>query len=258
MTSISERPATEPWRPPVLPFAWNPPEIDGLTPEIELAAACRFLHEIGYDELLFGHITWEQPDGTYLTNAFEVTFDCMTAADVLKVDDDGAKVEDHRLNPSPGIDLHMSLRHYVPRAETRCVVHAHPRYGILWAVRGIAPPMYDLGSAWLPDDVHIVTDETELWLNEADATAIGRCGWALLVRHGAISVARTLHDALYRLQILEHRSRQAWLLEGRSGATAMDPAVAERFPTMRGESYGANWWNGMLRRQLQRYPDLRG
>lgn len=248
--------ATRQWRPPSLPFAWNPPSIAGLTPQAELAAACRFLHEIGYDEPLFGHITWEQPDGAYLTNAFEVTFDCMTASDVLPVDDHGSKIDDHALNPSPGLDLHISLRHYVARELTTCVIHAHPRHGILWAVRATAPPIYDLGSAWLPDDVHIVTDERQLWLDEADATAIGSCGWGLLERHGAISLGSSLHHALYRLQILEHRSRQAWLLEGRPGITPMNPQIAQQFPTMRGASYGAKWWNAMLRRQIQLHPSI--
>lgn len=257
MSTIVEG-TTQQWRPPALPFAWNPPQLEEVTPQVELAAACRYLHELGYDELLFGHITWEQPDDTYLTNAFEVPFDCMTASDVVAVDDLGSKVHDHTMNPSPGIDLHISLRHYMPRQESACVIHAHGRYGILWAVRGEAPPIYDLGSAWLPDDVHIVRDERQLWLTEADATAIAETGWALLSRHGAISVGPTLHEAMYRLQILEHRSRQAWLLEGKAGVTPMDPAIAGGFPTMRGESYCGNWWNAMLRRQLHHHPELLG
>jgi ribulose-5-phosphate 4-epimerase/fuculose-1-phosphate aldolase len=256
MTESSHVDADLEWQPPRLPWDWDPPVIDGLSPQVELAAACHYLHEIGYDEMLFGHITWEQPDGTYLTNGFETTFDCMTAANVVAIDDNCRKVSDNRGSPSAGLDLHMSLRHYLPRKQSTCVIHAHGKYGIRWAVRKEAPRIYDLGSAWLPDDVHVTKDESQLWLSKHDALAIGESGWGLLARHGALSVATTLQDALYKLTILEHRSHQAWVFDHVDGAAPMDPSVAAKFPTFRGPQYTTLWWDAMLRRIITLNPQV--
>ena len=157
------------WAPKRLPWNWSPPPIDGLTPQGEAAAACRFLYEAGYHDHFHGHITWKQPDGTFLTNAYEVNWDHITAADILSVDEDGAKVDEHPLNPSTGLNLHASLHHFMDGARTECIIHAHSEYGRYWAVRGEAPPIYDFDSAQLGDDVHVTTNPTELWLREHDA-----------------------------------------------------------------------------------------
>ncbi|MGE0308333.1 MAG: class II aldolase/adducin family protein [Acidimicrobiia bacterium] len=255
MSTIENERVAPVWAPPTLPILWSPSAIAGLTAEGELAAACRYLFEIGYNEHFFGHITWEQPDGAYLTNAYEVMWDRMTASDVLRVDDVGHKVDGHPLSPSSGLNLHTSLRHHVQRSETACIIHAHPEYGTMWAVRGEAPPIYDQGSAWLPDDVHVTADPAEFWLNELDAQAIGRCGWGLMVRHGAISVATSMHEAIFRLAILEHRSKRAWMLEGR-GATPMEPALAAIFPGVTFTNYAAAYWNAELRRQVSLDPTV--
>jgi ribulose-5-phosphate 4-epimerase/fuculose-1-phosphate aldolase len=145
----------------------------------------------------------------------------------------------------------------VPRSETACIIHAHPEYGTLWAVRGEAPPIYDQGSAWLADDVHVTADASEFWLNKGDAEAIGRCGWGLMARHGAISVARTMGEACFRLAILEHRSKRAWLLDGR-GVSPMDPDLAKTYPGVPPAEYPEAYWNAELRRQVSRDPSVLG
>lgn len=245
----------EAWVPPALTLGWTPPEVPGLTPRGEVAAACRFLFDIGYDEHMFGHITWKQPDGRYLTNAYEITWDQICASDIVAVDEVGRKAEDHPLNPSGGLNLHYSLRYHAPGDYNDCIIHAHPQYGIMWAVRGEAPPIYDQGSAWIGDDVHVTADPLELWLNPGDARAIERCGWALMARHGVIAAARTIEDAIYRLAILEHRSRVAWKLENR-GAAPMTPDEVATIPTFMPPNYTAMWWNSAMRQQIQRDPSI--
>src|SRR3954463_9718052 len=42
------------------------PALPVLTPAAELALLCRMLHREGYDDHLAGHITYKEPDGTFL------------------------------------------------------------------------------------------------------------------------------------------------------------------------------------------------
>lgn len=246
---------TADWAPPSLELCWSPPEIPGLTPRGELAAACRFLYEIGYNEHMFGHITWKQPDGLYLTNAYEVTWDQIQASHIVAVDEVGRKAEEHPLNPSAGLNLHTSLRHHAPGEYNDCVIHAHPQYGIMWAILGEAPPIYDQGSAWIGDEIHVTANPLELWLNESDARAVRRCGWALMARHGVIAAAPALSDAIYRMAILEHRSRIAWMLHDR-GAKPMTADEAATIPTFMPPNYTPMWWNAALRQQVDRDPSV--
>jgi L-fuculose-phosphate aldolase len=243
------------WAPPALELRWNPPDVPGLTPRGEVAAACRFLYDIGYDEHMFGHITWKQPDGTYLTNAYEITWDQICASHIVAVDEVGRKAEEHPLNPSAGLNLHASLRLQEPGSYNDCIIHAHPQYGIMWAIRGEAPPIYDQGSAWIGDEVYVTADPLELWLNPGDAKAVKDHGWALMARHGVIAATPTIEDAIYRLAILEHRSRVAWMLENRN-ATPMTAEQAAAIPTFMPPNYTRMWWNAAMRQQIERDSTL--
>ena len=49
------------------------PPLPELTAAQELALLCRCLFAEGYEDHLAGHITYKQPDGTFLVNPFGLT-----------------------------------------------------------------------------------------------------------------------------------------------------------------------------------------
>ena len=68
------------------------PALPELTAAQELALLCRCLFAEGYDDHLAGHITYKQPDGTFLVNPFGLTWDEVTASDIMTMDADGNEI----------------------------------------------------------------------------------------------------------------------------------------------------------------------
>src|SRR5687767_15309937 len=84
------------------------PPLPSLTPEAELALLCRMLFREGYDDHLAGHITYRQPDDTLLVNPWGLTWDEVTAGDMMRIDLDG-NVIDGPWTVTPAIPLHVEL-----------------------------------------------------------------------------------------------------------------------------------------------------
>src|SRR5881227_3142766 len=79
-----------------------------LTPRQEVVLLARTLFREGYDDHLAGHITYRQPDGTFLCNPWYLTWDEFGAADVIRIDIEGRVVEGDWPVPL-GIPLHLEL-----------------------------------------------------------------------------------------------------------------------------------------------------
>jgi hypothetical protein len=62
------------------------PALPDLTPAQELALLARCLFSEGYDDHLAGHITYKQPDGTFLVNPFGLTWDELRASEAVRGD----------------------------------------------------------------------------------------------------------------------------------------------------------------------------
>ena len=61
----------------------------------ELAACYRIFAMMGWDEMIFNHITVKVPDeeGSYLINPYGMHFSEVTASSLIKIDIDGNKLE---------------------------------------------------------------------------------------------------------------------------------------------------------------------
>src|SRR5919198_1501127 len=82
------------------------PTLPELSPAQELALLCRCLFDEGYNDHLAGHITYKQPDGTFLVNPFGLTWDELRASDVMHMDADGNEL-DGKWTITPAITLHV-------------------------------------------------------------------------------------------------------------------------------------------------------
>ena len=60
-----------------------------ISPKAQVALMCRILFAEGWDDHIAGHITVRQPDGTILTNPWELTWDEVTADDIVTIDAEG-------------------------------------------------------------------------------------------------------------------------------------------------------------------------
>src|ERR1051326_2718058 len=84
------------------------PPLPELSPAQELALLARVLHREGYDDHLAGHVTYKQPDGTFLVNPFGLTWDEVRASDIMRMDADGRQI-DGRWTITGAITLHVEL-----------------------------------------------------------------------------------------------------------------------------------------------------
>ncbi len=92
----------------------------------DLAATYRIFAMMGWDELIYTHITVKVPneDGAFLINPFGLQFCEVTASNLVKIDIDGNKLcgSDHRVNKA-GFLQHSVFHRNIPDAE--CIIHTH-------------------------------------------------------------------------------------------------------------------------------------
>src|ERR1700751_1285831 len=116
------------------------PALPELTPAQELPLLCSCLFVEGYDCHLAGHITYKQPDGTFLVNPFRLPWDEVTASDIMSMDADGHE-PGGRWTITPAITLHVELHR--ARDDIGVAIHNHSQWGTVWADIGRAPDIYD-------------------------------------------------------------------------------------------------------------------
>src|SRR5271156_2589165 len=108
---------------------------DRVTPEeweqrVALAGVYRLVARFGWDDLIFTHLSARVPgrDPHYLINPYGMTFDEITASDLVKVDLGGNKVMDspYEINPA-GFTIHSAI--HAARDDAICVLHVHSLNG---------------------------------------------------------------------------------------------------------------------------------
>ncbi|TXG95547.1 MAG: class II aldolase/adducin family protein, partial [Rhodocyclaceae bacterium] len=129
---------------PLVPRDGRYPVLPRLTPQQELALLCRTLFREGYNDHIAGHITYRQPDGTLLLNPWELTWDEVTASDIVRLDQEGNVLEGD-WNITPAINVHVDL--HALRHDIGVAIHNHSEWGSVWAGAGRVPPIYDQTSA---------------------------------------------------------------------------------------------------------------
>jgi L-fuculose-phosphate aldolase len=176
-----------------------------------------------------GNISVRLGDGRYLCSPTLVSKGFMEPDDIALVDDEGNQLAGAKPRTSE-ILLHLEVYHELP--EIGAVVHAHPPHATAYAVAGVAPP------AGILPEVEIFLGPVPL--AEYDTPGSGdfartilphlrnHANTILLANHGAVACDRTLEQAWFHLETLDHYCR-ILLLAGQLGCprTLPDEKVAE-------------------------------
>src|SRR5262245_34783625 len=109
---------------------------DKVSPEewalrVDLAACYRLLVRYGWEDLVFTHITARVPGTTdqFLINPYGLFFDEITASSLVKIDQDGKKVDDSPFPVNPaGFIIHSAI--HSARHDAKCVLHTHTANGV--------------------------------------------------------------------------------------------------------------------------------
>lgn len=241
-------------------YAPNPgryPLMPHLSPQAELAMLCRVLFREGYNDHIAGHISYRQEDGSFLINPWELTWDEITAADVIRLDTEG-KIIEGLWNVTPATSLHLAI--HQQRPDVKVIIHNHSQYGTLWADMQSIPPIYDQTGAQVDGDIALYS-EYDGTVNQTEAAqqaahALNDAKWALLANHGVLVVANDIRQAHLRAITLEWRCRQAWLVKVAGGGVPMPQEIADQTGAIIDGNGFPFLWEAMVRKELRSDADF--
>lgn len=245
--AMVERFAPQPGRHALLP---------PLSEAAKVALMCRMLYQEGWSEHIAGHITHRLPDGTILTNPWELAWDELKASDIMHLDASG-NILQGEWNVTPAIGLHLQLHRLRP--DVQVIVHNHSSASMYWANSHRIPPVYDQTGAHCGVALPLFNEYAGTF-EKADVTleaakALGQARWALLANHGALVVGKDLRQAHLRAITLEWRCRRAWEVEVAGGGVPLPDEEVEKVAITDPNGFPF-LWEAMARRELRRDPSV--
>lgn len=239
-----------------MPRPGRRPLLPELSEKAQVALMCRMLFKEGWNDHIAGHITYRLENGNVLTNPWELSWDEVTASDIVTLDSEG-QVIDSDWNITPAIGLHLQLHSL--RSDARVVIHNHPHWSGIWANLQKSPPVYDQAGAYCGSHLPVYNEysgtfeDKEVSLSAVEA--LGDASWALLANHGSLVVAKDLRQAHLRAITLEWRSKRAYEVLLAGGATPLPDEVIEKV-SVADENGFPFCWEAMARRELRQDPTI--
>jgi ribulose-5-phosphate 4-epimerase/fuculose-1-phosphate aldolase len=252
------------------PSALDIPSLQGkVSPEewavrVDLAAAYRLVSRYGWEDLVFTHISARVPgtEDQFLINPYGLFFDEITASSLVKIDQQGRKLEDTPFNVNAaGFIIHSAI--HGARHDAKCVLHTHTPNGVAVSTQraGLLPisqhSLFVLGSVGYHDFEGPALDEDEKPRLVADL-GDNRC--LILRNHGLLTVGETVAEAFVNMYYLEASCQIQ--VRAQSGGGELIPVPQEVLdaayagpaqPSRRGETI----WPGLLRRLDRIDPSYR-
>jgi L-fuculose-phosphate aldolase len=170
----------------------------------EICTIGRKMYENRYICATDGNISVRLPGDVLLFTPSGVCKGEMSPEALLKTDLNGQKISGPG-QPSSEIQMHLAV--YRLRPEVRAVVHAHPPIAIAFTLAGIS-----LAQCILPEVVvtigNILTAGYATPTTESVADSIRdlvhKTDAIMLERHGSLTLGRSLREAYYHLERMEH------------------------------------------------------
>ena len=235
---------------------------------VDLAACYRLVARYGWEDLVFTHITARVPGTTdqFLINPYGVFFDEITASSLVKIDQQGQKLEDSPFPVNPaGFIIHSAI--HAARHDARWVLHTHTLNGVAVSTQraGLLPisqhsisvlaslAYHDFEGPALRDD-----EKPRLVADLGDKTSL------ILRNHGLLTVGETAAEAFVSMYYLE--TSCAIQIRAQSGGGELIPVpkevIEDSYSMMRrterpGGGRGALVWPGLCRRLDRLDPSYR-
>lgn len=230
---------------------------------LDLAACYRLVEDLGWGDLIYTHISAKVP-GTdhYLVNAFGLSFDEVTASNLVKVDLEGNILDDTPFDINPaGFTIHSAV--HEARDDAHCVVHLHTNATIAVSTlkEGLLPlsqySCFSLSSLGHHGYEGLAVNSEEKKRLQED---MGMNNHLLLPNHGALTVGPSVGDAFMRMYDLQ-RACEIQLLIQATGAEAI-PVAPEIVAGIKkqanvvhsGSTGGQKSWPAMLRKAYRLDP----
>ena len=174
---------------------------------VQLAAAYRIFAHLGWQELIYNHLSLRVPDNDqhFLINPFGLHYSEVTASNLVKIDLQGQPVghSDWPINPA-GFTFHGAIHQHV--AHAHCVMHVHttPTMAVCCLEDGLSYSNFYAAQLWGQVAYHefegitVHLDEGERILASSQGKPV-----LLLRNHGPVVMGRTVAEAFSRLWLVQ-------------------------------------------------------
>lgn len=228
---------------------------------VELAALYRLVALYGWDDLIYTHISARipGPEHHFLINPYGLLFEEITASSLVKIDLEGAILQEtpYFINPA-GFTIHSAIHH--ARDDAKFVMHLHSDQGVAVAAQtdGLLP-ISQHALIVLPRMAYHDYEGIALNLDERERLVrdLGDKTLMLLKNHGTLSVGDTAANCWVGMYYLERACKmqvQA-LSAGRENILiAPQSAQAEVKTQVARGIGGALAWPGCLRKLDRELP----
>ena len=191
---------------------------------VELAAAYRIFDMLGWDQLIFNHITSRVagPEVCFLINPFGLHYREVTASNLVLIDVEGNPLRETKWPVNrAGFVIHSAL--HAAQPESHCVMHTHTTTGMAVAClrEGLSP--HNFYGAMLQGQVAYHDFEgitVETGERERLVKNVGRKRAVILRNHGLLSWGRTIEQAFVVLWTLQRAC------EVQVAGAALGPTIA--------------------------------
>lgn len=174
---------------------------------IQLAAAYRIAHELGWSELIYTHISLRVPgpEHHFLINPYGLRFDEVTASNLVKIDLDGNPVGEQAYGANKaGFVIHAAVHR--ARADAQCVFHTHTLAGMAVSAQeeGLLP-VHMYSHNFYGQLAYHDFEGPSMRLDEQArlVASVGSQPALILRNHGLLTVGRTVPEAFVRMWRLE-------------------------------------------------------
>lgn len=173
----------------------------------ELAACYRLIAHFRMSDLIFTHISVRLPgpEHHFLINPYGLMFDEITASSLVKINQEGHKVESspHPVNPA-GFVIHSAI--HSAREDAQCVLHTHTKAGCavaalkcgLLPVNQISLEFYGRVAYHDYEGIALDLDEQKRLVHDFGDKSV-----LMLRNHGLLTVGETPGQAFMRMYYLE-------------------------------------------------------
>ncbi len=179
---------------------------------IELVRVCRMLYDRKLTVSAGGNVSLRMDDGTFLITPSGKNKGILTEKDIVRIDRDGISLD----GGNPSIERFFHLALYDSNPSINAVVHCHPLYCTVLAVRGekVDCDLTPEGVILL-GEVPMIGYHTPGSAELVEAIRKEHTHMAMtMARHGALTQGKDLTEAYNRMEELEFQASLQILTEG--------------------------------------------
>ena len=200
---------------------------------VKLAACYRIFAHLGWDELIYNHITVKIPgsQGQFLINPYGLHYSEVTASNLLKVNVKGEKIDQSPHQPTPaGMIIHTAI--HSAREDAVCIGHLHTDAGSVVACQQNGLRHDNFYSVLLHGQVAYHDFEGITVMpgeQERLVASLGDKSLLILRNHGLLACGNSIEDMFMRLWLLQ-RACEIQVAADASGQPLIpiDQSIAEK------------------------------